>query len=131
MTVESDKILRKKGPRRTAGDLILCGFLLLIGFALAGGFYWGKKTGAVVVVSVGGEYRASYPMDHDLQVELEGINGGRNMLCIANGEACIQEASCPDKLCVHMGKISREGQSIVCLPNQVVIEDRDADDLSR
>jgi len=31
-------------------------------------------------------------------------------------------ADCPDKLCVKMGKISKDKETIVCLPNRIVIE---------
>lgn len=31
------------------------------------------------------------------------------------------ESACPDKVCVHMGRKSRAGEVIVCLPNRVVI----------
>ena len=41
---------------------------------------------------------------------------------IRDGGARIEEASCPDRLCVGMGVIRRAGQSIICLPNQVVVE---------
>lgn len=34
----------------------------------------------------------------------------------------VLESSCKDKVCIHQGKINRTGQSIVCLPNQVVIK---------
>ena len=41
-------------------------------------------------------------------------------------------ADCPDKLCVHQKAVSRDGESIICLPNKVVVsieggEDREMD----
>jgi hypothetical protein len=32
------------------------------------------------------------------------------------------DADCPDKLCEKQGKISKNGQSIICLPNKIVIK---------
>ena len=32
------------------------------------------------------------------------------------------EASCPDKVCVRQHPVSGQGESLVCLPNQVVVE---------
>ena len=32
------------------------------------------------------------------------------------------EADCPDQLCVHQRAISKQKQTIVCLPNRVVVE---------
>ena len=44
-----------------------------------------------------------------------------NLLIIEDGYAYIKEASCPDGLCVHQGKINKSGEMIVCLPNEVVV----------
>lgn len=30
-------------------------------------------------------------------------------------------ADCPDKLCIHQGKISHTGETIACLPNRVTV----------
>ena len=50
------------------------------------------------------------------------ITEGKNQLVIADGTARIETADCPDERCVQMGRISRSGQSIICLPHQVVVE---------
>lgn len=49
-------------------------------------------------------------------------NFGLNILEVDEEGVRVIEASCPDKLDVKFGKISRVGQSIVCLPNRLVIE---------
>ncbi len=33
----------------------------------------------------------------------------------------VEDASCPDKVCVKTGIITKSGQSIVCLPNKTVV----------
>lgn len=107
-------------------DLALVAALILIGFGLAAVYYLrntqSEGAAGAVVVSVAGEQVQSYPLDQDLDLVLSGVNGGSNHLHIVGGQAWLSEASCPDKVCVHMGKISQAGQAIVCLPNQVVIE---------
>ena len=35
--------------------------------------------------------------------------------------AAVTESDCPGQDCVHTGRITRAGQSIVCLPEQVVV----------
>ncbi len=105
-------------------DLILIGVLLaclaVIGIALL----LMKKDGKEVVVSVDGKEVASFSLDKDLVYEIEGYEGGKNILTIESGVAYMSDASCPDKLCMHMGKISNVGQSVICLPNRVVVEIR-------
>jgi hypothetical protein len=44
-----------------------------------------------------------------------------NVLVIQDGYAYMKEADCPDGLCIHQGRIHKAGQSIVCLPNRVVV----------
>lgn len=81
-----------------------------------------KKEGREVKVSVDGETVAIYPLNEDRSQEITGYEGGTNLLVIKDGEAYLTEASCPDHLCVHMGRIKEVGQSIICLPNRVTVE---------
>jgi hypothetical protein len=37
------------------------------------------------------------------------------------GSIRILTAPCPDKVCVHTGKIMRSGEKIICVPNKLVI----------
>ena len=103
-------------------DFALLAGLLVIGTALFFFFRVNKEAGGTAVVRVGGSVTASYALAEDRTVTIEGKNGGTNVLVIENGTAHLSEASCPDKLCVHQGTVSRQGQTIVCLPNEVVIE---------
>lgn len=50
-----------------------------------------------------------------------------NVVRISDGEASMTEASCPDKLCEHEGRISKNGETIICLPNRVVLTVTDTD----
>jgi hypothetical protein len=49
---------------------------------------------------------------------------GDSYLEISDGRVRMIDSACPDKLCVKTGWISSPGESIVCLPNRVVIEIR-------
>jgi len=50
------------------------------------------------------------------------LNEGFNTVHIENNEVWISDSSCPDKLCQHQGKISEDGEIIVCLPNKLIIK---------
>ncbi len=39
-----------------------------------------------------------------------------------DGSVAIISSDCPDKLCVKTGRISRKGQTAVCLPNKIVLK---------
>ena len=45
-----------------------------------------------------------------------------NIVSIAKDGVRVIEASCSDKLCIKQGRIDNPGQSIVCLPNKLVIK---------
>ena len=93
-----------------AGVLLLGAFLMLT-----------RKSGAEVVVKVAGKQVTSIPLDKDTKYTIHGVNGGTNELVIADGQIWLEQASCPDKLCEHMGFISDALMPITCLPNHLVI----------
>lgn len=102
-------------------DLLLLAAALVFGAVLAAVLLL-RSPGGTVQVRVAGAITAGYPLDVDASYTIVGVNGGTNLLVIEDGAARIEEASCPDGVCVHTGRIRRNGQSIVCLPNQVVVE---------
>ncbi len=79
------------------------------------------RSGAEVVVSVDGKETAVYSLFENRTETISGAKGLNNVLEIRDGKARVTDASCPDRLCVRQGEISKEGESIVCLPNRVVI----------
>lgn len=74
------------------------------------------------MVEVDGQEQGRYPLDQDTSVEIRLEDGSYNRLEIKDGRADITEASCPDKICVKHRPVSRRGESLVCLPNKVVVE---------
>lgn len=103
-------------------DFILAGVLLLIAFLAAGYLYFCRHTGNEIVVLVEGKETQRYALDEDRTVTIHGKDGGTNVMVIENGTVHLSDADCPDLLCVRQGEISYTGESIVCLPNQVVVE---------
>ena len=99
--------------------------LILVLLAAAGGvwawLYFTRAQSAEVRVTVDGAVYGTYPLDTDTTVRI-GDDTNYNILVIKDGEAWVSEASCPDKICVNKGKIQYDGESIICLPNKVVIE---------
>lgn len=47
---------------------------------------------------------------------------GFNLIEIGDEKVRVIEASCPDQIDVKQGYISRIGETIVCLPNKMVVE---------
>lgn len=83
-----------------------------------------------MVVTVDGKEYGRYPLQsknaEKIKIELGG--GAYNVLVIQDGKADIVEASCPDKICVNHAAIHLSGESIVCLPNKVVVTIENAEE---
>lgn len=99
-------------------DMILVAIILCLAAAFTGyHFLTGKSDHADVVITVDGEAYGRYDLSADQTIEIDGTN----TLVISGGKADMKDASCRDKLCVHQKAISRDGESIICLPNKVVV----------
>ena len=103
-------------------DAIVVAIVTLLAVAVALWFYLPKsQTGeATVVISVGGA--------ETQRVKLSSFAGttvahnGYTLVVSADGDSVwVSDSDCPTQDCVHTGHIRRAGQSIVCLPAQVVI----------
>lgn len=117
---------KNAGIRLTKGDGILMGVLLLTAVLISGGIFLYQKqtTGDNSIVRVYRENLLLYegPLSFSCEKVFAGENGNYNVLVVRDGYADMTEASCPDKICVNHRKISRNGQTIVCLPNRLIVK---------
>lgn len=60
---------------------------------------------------------------------LHGENGCENEIEVRPGSIGIISASCPDKVCVNQGFVDNSLLPIVCLPNNVVIQVYEEDEI--
>lgn len=119
----------KKRLRRN--DILFIVILLAV-IAVAGAcLYFFRGEGDTVTVSVDGKVIATYPLDVDRVEDIHTGKDGLNRLVIKDGKAYVETASCPDGICAAHKPIHREGESIVCLPNKVVITVKTADNTNQ
>lgn len=103
-------------------DYILMLFLMLAGIVvLLFSKFRNKEAGATAEVTVNGEYYGSYDLLEQQEIDVEVADQVTNHISISNGEVYMSEANCPDKLCMKQGHKSHQGETIVCLPNRVVV----------
>jgi len=112
-------------------EFILIGIILIIAFGIYGlNIYINrlseneKKT---VNIFIEGKLFKSVDIDNYEEVKIV-TEYGENIVIIDRGKVRMKEASCPDKVCVHMGWISKTIQNIVCLPGKVHVEIAGKDD---
>lgn len=101
------------------GDLLLMGLLFIAGI---GGLFFTRfltERGNSLTI-MAGQSHYTFSLNQDRDVILKGPIG-YTLLKIQNGQAWIVEAPCSYQICKRMGKISRTGQTLVCVPNRIFI----------
>lgn len=111
------------GRRKLRNDIIFISVLVALITAVALGVLLFSRDGDTVIVTVDGQIYGEYSLDTDRRVEI--VNGeSHNLLVIEGGKAFVESASCPDGICSSHRPVSKDGESIICLPNKVVVEIR-------
>jgi len=111
-------------------DMILIGVILGLALVVYLGMllFQGANThDAEAVVLIDGVEYGSFPLDTDTVERIELPDGSYNVLEIKEGKADVTEASCPDGICVNHRPVSKQKQSITCLPNRLVVEIRNGE----
>ena len=102
-------------------DFILIGAVAaVVGVLLIILYASGNNTGAYVQIEADGKIIQTLPLDEDTQYEIT-TDDGTNTLVISDNTAKMTRADCPDGICVSHMAISRNGESIICLPHKVVV----------
>ncbi|NLG52962.1 MAG: NusG domain II-containing protein [Clostridiales bacterium] len=102
-------------PRK--GDYLVA--FIVLAAALFTWFYPFLRGGASdrAVVTKDGVELCTLPLDKDTEFALDEAT-----IQVKDGKIRILKSSCPDKVCVNTGGISKSGQSIVCVPNRIIIK---------
>lgn len=79
------------------------------------------STGCYVEVTVNSE-TTRYRLEQDRVIPIETEWDGYNELVIKDGAVFMQEANCADRICVRHKAITKNGESIICLPHGVYVE---------
>lgn len=112
-----------RAKRVTKADVILIGLLLLAGVvSLLVVRVFVQKGGTTVQILSDGELYGTYELKQDQRVPIRKNGKVINTLEIAQQKAKMIQADCPDQLCVHQKAISRQGETIVCLPHKIVVQ---------
>lgn len=70
--------------------------------------YYDSEVIAEIPLNASGEY--TFPQVPDMVFTAE------------SGTVSVTESNCGDRTCVSTGKISRQGEAIICVPNKIVVE---------
>ncbi len=101
-------------------DFILIGAVVCVALLIGVILYFAGNNGAYAEVEVDGKVVETLPLGENTTYEISTENG-TNTLVIEDGCAYMADADCPDLICVKHRKISKKGESIICLPHKVIV----------
>lgn len=108
---------------KTRTWVILLLFILLLSGGAALWLYSRSAPGMTANIYQNGVCIRSIDLSRVTQAETYTVESeqGTNVIRVEPGRICIQEADCPDQVCVHAGWLSDSAAPIVCLPHRLVI----------
>lgn len=106
--------------RKHKNDILLIAAVLVLALGVWIFTALTREAGAEVIISIDGEEVMRLPLGEDRELVI-GEGEHTNTLVIEKGEAWVSQASCPDHVCITQGRVSLSGQTIVCLPNKLVV----------
>lgn len=107
------------------GDAVI--LILLIVAALGWfikDFIWPDNIDKHAVIKVDSQIFDTLSLDNNnehLEIPVNLPDNNYVHIVMEKDKIWVEDASCPDKVCVKTGTITKSGQSIVCLPNKTVV----------
>lgn len=115
------------------GDLLIILFLMAASFLPLGVFSYhqanAESADNIAVISVDGKTVKEFVLKDDGKTETyvyQDDHGHENVIVREGSQIRITSADCDDQLCVRMGAKDGIGETIMCLPNRVLVEIRGA-----
>lgn len=103
-----------------AGDGIVAAVIVTAALVLFAVLYRPASVGQAVEITTP-DRTVTLSLTKDGTHTFVGKGGQVLTLCIADHTAYVSEADCPDKVCVHTGKVTHGGEVIACVPAGIVI----------
>lgn len=99
-------------------NLILIGALAALALLLLGITPAGRGAeGRSFTVLLGGEEIGRYPLDQNAEIPIEDLC----VIAVEDGAVFVRSSVCPQGICARHAPIRSAGETIVCLPNRLVI----------
>ena len=106
---------------RKADILLFFSFLALAALIAVLPLVRSSGEGEQVRIISEGEVAGIYPLANDIEVEVS--HGDHlNIVSIKDKKVYMEYSNCRNQICVHTGEITQPGDTIVCLPNYVIVE---------
>lgn len=102
-------------------DILLAVILIVLGLIVSYVFSTGNDAGSIVSITADGKLYAEYPLSEDRTVEVSQ-GSHTNKITIEDSRVSMTFSDCANQDCVLHRAISKSQETIICLPNKVIIE---------
>lgn len=99
-------------------DIILAAVIVVICITAAVLPFLFSSEGEVVRIYVAGQLYAEKSLSEDSVTSVDGLMD----VVISGGNVHVENSVCPSGVCEHSAPIGRSGDSIICLPNRIMIK---------
>lgn len=111
-------MIREKDLKICKNDIFLTALIIIFCVALLVLPFLFSSDGSSVLIYVDGELFAEKSLDENSETDVKGLL----KVVIKNGEAHVEDSVCPNGSCEHSYAVSSSGESIICLPNKIIIK---------
>lgn len=110
------------------GDIIVAAVILAVcAVSFLALYVFNHNTGNYAEIEQNGAVIHTMPLDEEAVYNVETGGKVTNTVEVKNGSVHVTYADCPDQICVNHAPISLSGESIICLPNGVVVSVAESD----
>lgn len=101
-------------------DVIFLSMLAIVCIVVCVAIYaGGMAKGSYITITIDGEAYGMYSLLEEQTIPIG--NPVLNTVVIEDGKARMLDAKCPDGLCIKQKSICYDKESIICLPNKIVV----------
>ena len=111
-------MIREKDLKIRKNDIFLTALIIVVCVAFAVFPLLFSADGLSVLIYVDGEFFAEKSLYENSETDVQGLM----KVVIKNGEAYVEDSVCPNGSCEHSSAVSSSGESIICLPNKIIIK---------
>ncbi|MDD4377102.1 MAG: NusG domain II-containing protein [Eubacteriales bacterium] len=102
-------------------DIFLFIVLVILGLIISYLSVADSVTGTKAIITVDGKVYGIYSLTNNQTITVKE-NDHLNKITIKDGAVSMSFSDCHNQICVHHSPISKTKESIVCLPNKVMVE---------
>jgi len=111
-------MIQQKDLKIRKSDIVLTFSIVFICVVLAVIPFFFSRDGSSVLIYVDGKLFAEKNISENSRTDVDGML----TVVVENGKVYIENSVCPVGVCEHTLPITKSGDSIICLPNKIMVK---------